>query len=337
MTVAAPVALVGAGPGDPDLLTLRAARLLADADVVVHDALVGDGVLALIPAHVERIDVGKRPGRPTPQELISALLVELGRQGKRVVRLKGGDPFVFGRGGEEAAALAEAGVAFEVVPGITSSVAAPAAAGIPVTHRGVSAAFTVVTGHRRTGEPDVDWRSLARVGGTVVVLMGVSQRAMIASELMAGGLDPSTPVAAIESATTDAQVVGRCTLADLATADVRSPAVIVIGAVAAFEFAARQEAHPCTAIGSGTYLVRRMPARTRAVQSMSSVDWPRRCTSSRSAASCSARRAMSSVSHSAITLRSSRASAGLAPLALTATLTCPDRAMAGRMNSQSTG
>ena len=230
------VALVGAGPGDVELLTLRAARLLADAEVVVHDALVGRDVLALIPASAERIDVGKRPGRPTPQEMISALLVELGRQGKRVVRLKGGDPFVFGRGGEEAQALAAAGVPFEIVPGITSSVAAPAAAGIPVTHRGVSAAFTVVTGHRRDGEPDVDWRSLARVGSTIVVLMGVSQRATIAAELMLGGLDPATPVAAVESATTEAQVVTRTTLAHLATAEVRSPAVIVIGAVAAFEF-----------------------------------------------------------------------------------------------------
>jgi uroporphyrin-III C-methyltransferase len=230
------VALVGAGPGDPELLTLKAARLLSTAEVVVHDALVGEGVLALIPDSAERIDVGKRPGRPTPQEMISALLVELGRQGKRVVRLKGGDPFVFGRGGEEAEALACAGVPFVIVPGITSSVAAPAAAGIPVTHRGVSAAFTVVTGHRRAGEPDVDWRSLARVGGTIVVLMGVSQRATIAAELLAGGLDPTTPVAAVESATTDAQVVGRWTLGELADADVHAPAVIVIGAVAAFEF-----------------------------------------------------------------------------------------------------
>jgi uroporphyrin-III C-methyltransferase len=230
------VALVGAGPGDPDLLTLRAARLLASAEVVVHDALVGEGVLDLIPASVERVDVGKRPGRPTPQEMISTLLVELGRQGKRVVRLKGGDPFVFGRGGEEAEALAAAGVQFEIVPGITSSVAAPAAAGIPVTHRGVSAAVTVVTGHRRAGEPDVDWRSLARVGGTIVVLMGVSQRGAIARDLMAGGLAASTPVAAIQSATTERQVVGRWTLAELGDADVRSPAVIVIGPVAAFEF-----------------------------------------------------------------------------------------------------
>lgn len=236
MAAGVSVALIGAGPGDPDLLTLKAARLLATAEVVVHDALVGDGVLALIPDSAERIDVGKRPGRATPQEMISALLVELGRQGRRVVRLKGGDPFVFGRGGEEAEALTQAGVPFQIVPGITSSVAAPAAAGIPVTHRGVAAAFTVVTGHRRSGEPDVDWRSLAKVGGTIVVLMGVSQRAGIAAELIAGGLAPTTPVAAIESATTDAQVVGRWSLAELAEAHVHSPAVIVIGAVAAFEF-----------------------------------------------------------------------------------------------------
>ncbi len=234
------VALVGAGPGDPDLLTLKAARFLATAEVVVHDALVGDGVLELIPDTAERIDVGKRPGRPTPQEMISALLVELGRQGKRVVRLKGGDPFVFGRGGEEADALIRAGVPFEIVPGITSSVAAPAAAGIPVTHRGVSAAFTVVTGHRRAGEPDVDWRSLANVGGTIVVLMGVSQRSTIAAELIAGGLAHETPVAAIESATTESQVVGRWTLGELGDAAVQSPAVIVIGAVAALEFVASQ-------------------------------------------------------------------------------------------------
>jgi uroporphyrin-III C-methyltransferase len=230
-----PVALVGAGPGDPDLLTVRAARLLADAEVVVHDALVGDGVLALVPPTAELIDVGKRPGRPVPQENISALLVELGRQGRRVVRLKGGDPFVFGRGGEEALALQEAGVPFEVVPGITSSVAAPAAAGVPVTHRGVAAAFTVVTGHRRHGEPEVDWRSLAKVGGTIVVLMGVAQRGEIADELMAGGLAPDTPVAAVHRATTDDQEVRRVELRELAATDVRSPAVLVIGPVAALD------------------------------------------------------------------------------------------------------
>jgi uroporphyrin-III C-methyltransferase len=227
--------LVGAGPGDPELLTVRAARLLASAEVVVHDALVGSGVLELVPATAELIDVGKRPGRPVPQELISTLLVELARSGRRVVRLKGGDPYVFGRGGEEAQALLDAGVPFEVVPGVSSAVAAPAAAGIPVTNRGVAASFTVVTGHRQAGEPDVDWRSLARVGGTVVVLMGVSQRATIAAELIAGGLDPATPVAAVRSATTLDEVVDRCRLDELATMPVESPAVLVIGAVAAFD------------------------------------------------------------------------------------------------------
>ena len=230
--------LVGAGPGDPDLLTVKAARVLGDAEIVVHDALVGAGVMDLIPESAERIDVGKRVGRPVPQEMISALLVELGRQGRRVVRLKGGDPFVFGRGGEEAIALRDADVAFEIVPGITSSIAAPAAAGIPVTHRGISPSFTVVTGHRRPGEPDVDWRALARAnrtGGTLVVLMGVTHRAAIAAELIAGGLDPDTPVAAVHAGTTADEVVGRCDLADLGTLHVESPATIVIGAVAAFD------------------------------------------------------------------------------------------------------
>ena len=214
---------------------MRAARLLAAAEVVVHDALVGSGVLDLVPPEAELIDVGKRPGRPVPQELISTLLVVLARSGRRVVRLKGGDPFVFGRGGEEALALLEAGVPFEVVPGVSSAVAAPASAGIPITHRGVAASFTVVTGHRRAGEPDVDWRSLARVGGTVVVLMGVSQRATIAAELIAGGLDLATPVAAVQSATTLDEVVGRCRLDELGEMPVESPAVLVIGAVAAFD------------------------------------------------------------------------------------------------------
>jgi uroporphyrin-III C-methyltransferase len=227
------VFLVGAGPGDPDLLTLKAARLLATADVVVHDALVGDGVLDLVPPGVERIDVGKRPGRPIPQELISTLLVHLATEGRRVVRLKGGDPFVFGRGGEEAQALLDAGVEFEVVPGITSAVAAPAAAGVPVTHRGVAAAVTVVTGHRRAGEPDVDWQSLAKVGGTIVVLMGVAQRGTIAAELIRGGLVGSTPVAAVRSATTPDQVIARCRLDELGATPVESPAVLVIGPVAA--------------------------------------------------------------------------------------------------------
>ncbi len=229
------VALVGAGPGDPELLTVKAVRLIESAEVVVHDALVGDGVLDLIPSTAERIDVGKRPGRPVPQEMISALLVELGRQGRSVVRLKGGDPFVFGRGGEEALELTAAGIDVEVVPGITSSVAAPAAAGIPVTHRGVSAAVTVATGHRRTGEEDVDWRALAKVGGTIVVLMGVAQRASIAAQLIEGGLAAETPATAIRSATTTEEHIWRGTLGDLPTAPIASPATIVVGAVAALD------------------------------------------------------------------------------------------------------
>jgi uroporphyrin-III C-methyltransferase len=206
----------------------------------VHDALVGDGVLALARPDAELIDVGKRPGRGVPQELINALLVELASSDRAVVRLKGGDPFVFGRGGEEAVALSDAGVAFEVVPGITSAVAAPAAAGIPVTMRGLSAAVTVVTGHRRHGatddsDGDVDWRALARVGGTIVVLMGVAQRGAIAAELIAGGLDPSTPVAAVTSATTVDELTARCRLDELARTPIESPAVLVIGAVAALD------------------------------------------------------------------------------------------------------
>lgn len=232
------VALVGAGPGDPELLTLRAARLLAEADVVVHDALVGDGVLALAAPGAELVDVGKRPGQGVAQDLINVLLVRLAGEGKQVVRLKGGDPFVFGRGGEEAHALAQAGVQCEIVPGISSAVAAPAAAGVPVTYRGLAASFTVVTGHRQRGEQPVNWRALAQVGGTVVVLMGVAQRGEIAAELMAGGLPADTPVAAIHRATTGAQDVQRFALGSLAEAEVRSPATLVIGAVAALDVTA---------------------------------------------------------------------------------------------------
>jgi uroporphyrin-III C-methyltransferase len=229
------ISLVGAGPGDPELLTVRALRRLQAAEVVVHDALVGTGVLALARPGAELVDVGKRAGRPVPQELINTLLVELGRQGRQVVRLKGGDPFVFGRGGEEALALIDAGLDFEVVPGVSSVVAAPAAAGIPVTHRGISAAFTVVTGHRQRGEQPVDWVALARFGGTIVVLMGVSQRGSIAEQLMIGGLPAQTPVAAVRSATGADEEITRTTLGELAITPVSAPATLVIGAVAAFD------------------------------------------------------------------------------------------------------
>ncbi len=227
------IALVGAGPGDPELLTVRAARLIAEADVVVHDALVGAGVLALVRPDAELIDVGKRPGAGVAQELTNTLLVRLATEGKRIVRLKGGDPFVFGRGGEEAVVLAAAGFACEVVPGITSAVAAPAAAGIPVTYRGLAASFTVVTGHRQFGELPVNWTALAQSGGTIVILMGVAERGVIADALMAGGLAAHTPVAAIRRATTDQQLVERCRLDQLAALAVESPATLVVGAVAA--------------------------------------------------------------------------------------------------------
>jgi uroporphyrin-III C-methyltransferase len=233
------VHLVGAGPGDPDLLTLRAARLLAEAEVVVHDALVDPAVLALVAPEAELIDVGKRPGRPVPQEMITALLIELGRARQRVVRLKGGDPYVFGRGGEEALGLLEAGVPVEVVPGVTSAIAAPALAGVPVTHRGLAAAVTIVTGHRRAGDEDAtDWETLARVGGTIVVLMGVAERAEIARRLMAGGLASDTAVAVVERAGTPAQRVHRGRLEHLGDLPVAPPATIVIGPVAAFDLTA---------------------------------------------------------------------------------------------------
>ena len=231
------VHLVGAGPGDPELLTVRAMRLISSADVIVHDALASDEIIALARPGVELIDVGKKPGNPTPQELINTLLVHLGSQGLEVVRLKGGDPFVFGRGGEEADALIQAGVPHTVVPGITSAVGVPAAAGIPVTHRNVSPAFTVVTGHRESGgSSNIAWEALAQVGGTIVVLMGVSERAHIARRLMAGGLPADTPVAAVRYGTRATQETVRCTLGTLADAPLHAPSTIVIGAVAAYDF-----------------------------------------------------------------------------------------------------
>lgn len=230
------VHLVGAGPGDPELLTVRAARLVAAADVIVHDRLADASILELARPGVEFIDVGKRPGAPTPQEIINALLVHLGSQGLEVVRLKGGDPFVFGRGGEEADALRAAGIPYTIVPGISSSVAVPAAAGIPVTHRGVSVGFTVVTGHRESGGADeVEWEALAKVGTTIVVLMGVAHRASIARRLLSGGLPTDTPVAAIRWGTRPEQETVRTTLVDLPNVAIEAPCTIVIGAVAAFD------------------------------------------------------------------------------------------------------
>jgi uroporphyrin-III C-methyltransferase len=231
------VHLVGAGPGDPELLTVKAARLIAEADVIVHDYLSNSSILEMAKPGTEFIDVGKKPGNPTPQELINSLLVHLGSQHLNVVRLKGGDPFVFGRGGEEAQALMEARIPFTVVPGITSAVGVPAAAGIPVTHRNVSPAFTVVTGHRESGGSSaIEWEALAKVGGTIVVLMGVAERAIIAQRLMDGGLSADTPVAAVRWGTRTEQQTTRTTLGQLHAAALKAPNTIVIGAVAAYEF-----------------------------------------------------------------------------------------------------
>jgi len=231
-----PVYLVGAGPGDPGLLTVRAAEVLAAAEVVMYDSLAEVTLLDLAPATAERIFVGKRPGAPMPQEEINDQLIEHGRAGRRVVRLKGGDPFVFGRGGEEAQALLAAGVPFEVIPGVTSAVAVPAYAGIPVTHRGLSTSFTVVTGHSRHAvDTETNWEALAIAGGTIVVLMGVAHRAEIAARLIAGGLSPQTPVAAIRWGTRPEQHTTRATLGDLGVVDLQPPVTIVIGQVAALD------------------------------------------------------------------------------------------------------
>ena len=231
------VYLVGAGPGDPGLITVKGASLLGRADVVVFDRLIDRELLELVPDGTELIDVGKCPGRPVRQAEINSILVDRGRASRTVVRLKGGDPFVFGRGGEEALALAEAGVPFEVVPGVTSAFAAPAAAGVPVTHRGVATSVTVVTGH--VGDPTapggVDWASLARAGGTLVVLMGIETRVEIARALMDGGRQPSTPVAVVHWGTTPRQQVIRTTLAGVGEVDLPAPSALVVGDVAAFD------------------------------------------------------------------------------------------------------
>src|ERR1700722_16923124 len=208
---------VGAGPGDPALITVRGAELLARADVVVHDRLVDASVLELAPHRATLVDVGKKPGWPRSQHEISRLLIDLGRTHRTVVRLKGRDPFLFGRGGEEVEALLAAGVGVEVVPGITSAFAAPAYAGVPVTHRGLSRSVTVVTGH--VGDPSapgsVDWEALARADGTIVILMGIATRTEIARRLIDGGRKEDTPVVVVQWGTTARQQQVRTTLGEL--------------------------------------------------------------------------------------------------------------------------
>jgi uroporphyrinogen III methyltransferase/synthase len=256
------VYLVGAGPGDPGLLTRRGASLLGRADVVLHDRLVSPAVLDLVSPSAQMIDVGKDPDAPAGsgamrQAEIARLLVEHGRTSAVVIRLKGGDPFVFGRGGEEVEALADAGIPFEVVPGVTSAFAAPAAAGIPVTQRGVASSVTVVTG--RVGEPGgegvPDWEALARAGGTLIVLMGMTTRAAIAEALMGGGRAPETPVAVIARATTGAQRVVRTTLAGLAAVDLDPPAVIVVGPVVALAVSPPDDTAPRPGVLAGRAVV----------------------------------------------------------------------------------
>ena len=241
------VYLIGAGPGDPELLTLKAARALARCDVVLLDDLVHRDVLRHCRRGVRVIDVGKRGGcASTPQAFIQRLMIRLARRGAIVGRLKGGDPFVFGRGGEELAALAAAGVMVEVVSGVTAGIAVPAALGIPVTHRDLARGVTFVTGHVRPGGAQPDWAALARNGMTLVVYMGVANVAGIAAALMAGGRSGGTPVAAIRSGTLPDQKTVVTTLdrlaADVAAHRLASPALLVIGDVVALRAGTAQAA-----------------------------------------------------------------------------------------------
>ena len=232
--------LVGAGPGDPDLLTLRAAEALRHADLVLYDALPGRGVLRLVRAGATIVAVGKRKAvQAMPQASIIARMIAGSRAGQRVVRLKGGDPFLFGRGGEEAAALTAAGIPWRIVPGVTAGTAAPAAAGIPVTHRGLASAVTFVTGHDETGKlPDsVDWNALALSGATIVAFMAVTTLDALAVRLLAAGMPADMPTAIVSQASTPEETtlhstLAACTLA-ARRAGVPTPALVIIGAVAA--------------------------------------------------------------------------------------------------------
>jgi uroporphyrin-III C-methyltransferase/precorrin-2 dehydrogenase/sirohydrochlorin ferrochelatase len=230
------VFLVGAGPGDPELLTLRASRLLQEADVVLHDNLVSPAILALLPPATERVYVGKeRDNHALPQEEINALLVRLAREGKRVVRLKGGDPFIFGRGGEEIDTLAAEGVPFEVVPGITAALGVASYAGIPLTHRDYAQACVFVTGHLKDGTMDLDWAALARPRQTIVVYMGLLGLPTLCARLIEHGAPPDLPVAVVQQGTTTRQRVITGTLATLpalaAAANLRPPTLTIVGNV----------------------------------------------------------------------------------------------------------
>jgi len=231
-----PVSIVGAGPGDPDLLTVKAKRLIEEADVVVYDLLVSKEILEMIPAGATRIFAGKRARKHfMPQEEINALLVSLAKSGRRVVRLKGGDPFVFGRGGEEALHLAENDIPFEMVPGITASAGCTAYSGIPFTHRGIATGVRFVTGHRQDGELDLNWKSLADPDTTLVIYMGLTNVQKISDELIRAGLDADTPAAAIHRGTLPDHRTILTTLGQLpecvAKAKLKAPTLLVIGKV----------------------------------------------------------------------------------------------------------
>jgi uroporphyrin-III C-methyltransferase/precorrin-2 dehydrogenase/sirohydrochlorin ferrochelatase len=235
------VALVGGGPGDPELITVRGRRLLAHADVVVADRLAPQELLAELPPHVEVIDAAKIPyGRAMAQEAINEVLIDRAKAGKFVVRLKGGDPFVFARGYEEVIACADAGIPVTVVPGVTSAIAVPALAGVPVTHRAVTHEFVVVSGHVAPDHPEslVNWNALAAMSGTIVLLMAVERIEQFTKALLEGGRPADTPVLVVQHGTTTAQRTLRATLVDaperIRGEGIRPPAIIVIGSVAAF-------------------------------------------------------------------------------------------------------
>jgi uroporphyrinogen III methyltransferase/synthase len=258
------VHLVGAGPGDVGQLTLRAAQVLSTCDVVAYDRLAPAEALALVPDHADLIDVGRRYGDPgVGRDEVDTLLRERAAAGQAVVRLKGGDPFVFGRGGEEAAACASEGIPVEVVPGVTSAVAVPGAAGIPVTHRAIATGFAVVTVHEDPTKPteQVDHRALAAFPGTLVFLMGLRRVGVVCEQLIAHGRDPDTPAAVVSSGTTARQRSVRArlgTLADaVAAADLQAPAIIVVGDVAALPDLVGREARPLHGLRVGLPRVRR--------------------------------------------------------------------------------